>query len=45
VEGFRWSIGVGIVNGVGDNKLEPLGTATRAHVAQLIMKFDKMING
>ena len=45
VEGFRWAIGVGIVNGVGENKLEPLGTATRAHVAQLIMKFDKMING
>ena len=39
-DGFRWAVGEGIVNGMGNNNLAPQGTATRAQVAQVIMKLD-----
>jgi hypothetical protein len=43
-EAFRWAVGEGIVNGFGKNNLKPQGTATRAQVAQIIMKFHRMGN-
>ncbi|MBR6825547.1 MAG: S-layer homology domain-containing protein [Oscillospiraceae bacterium] len=42
-EAFRWAVGEGIVNGLGHNNLGPQGTATRAQVAQIIMKFHRMV--
>ena len=42
---FAWAVGTGLVNGMGHNNLEPQGTATRAQVAQLIMKYHRMLNG
>ncbi len=41
-EAFRWAVGEGIVNGLGKNNLAPQGTATRAQVAQVIMKCHRM---
>ncbi|MBR5514841.1 MAG: S-layer homology domain-containing protein [Clostridia bacterium] len=32
---------VGVVKGVGDNRFNPMGTATRSEAAQLMMNFDK----
>ncbi|MBE6574027.1 MAG: hypothetical protein E7652_06505 [Ruminococcaceae bacterium] len=32
---------IGVVKGVGDNKFNPKGTATRSEAAQLMMNFDK----
>lgn len=32
---------IGVVKGVGDNRFNPKGTATRAEAAQLMMNFDK----
>ena len=40
VEPFAWAIGAGIVNGVTKDTLKPLGTATRAQVAKVIMVLD-----
>ncbi len=42
VDAFAWAVGEGIVNGLGKNNLGPKGTATRAQVAQVIMKFHRM---
>ncbi|MBR6514926.1 MAG: S-layer homology domain-containing protein [Clostridia bacterium] len=33
----------GIVSGMGENKFEPRGNATRAQVAQMMMQFDKFM--
>ena len=30
----------GIINGVGDNKLSPKGSATRAQVATMLMRYE-----
>ena len=40
VDAFAWAIGAGIVNGVTKDTLKPLGTATRAQVAKVIMVLD-----
>ena len=40
VDAFAWAIGRGIVNGVTKDTLKPLGTATRAQVAKVIMALD-----
>lgn len=39
VESMEWAIGSGVINGKGSGILDPLGTATRAEVAQMFMNF------
>lgn len=39
-DAFRWAIGAGIIRGKGNGILDPLGTATRAEVAQIVMNYD-----
>ena len=38
-EGLRWAVQLGIVQGVGNNKLAPKGDATRAQAATMIQRF------
>ena len=38
-EAMRWATENGILNGYANGSLNPLGTATRAHVAQMIKNF------
>ena len=38
-ESMSWAIGCEIINGVGNNKLDPQGDATRAQVATLLVRF------
>ena len=42
-EEMAWAIGDGIMNGVGDNRLSPQGTATRAQVAAMVQRFMKQV--
>lgn len=35
---------IGVVSGMGDNMFQPRGNATRAQVAQMMMKFDLYLN-
>ena len=39
VEAMQWAVAEGLINGVGDNTLNPQGTATRAQVATILMRF------
>lgn len=39
VSAMQWAVGAGIINGRGENQLAPSGTATRAEVATMIMRF------
>ena len=39
--GMKWAVGVGIISGQGNGNLDPLGTATRAEAATMIMRFLK----
>jgi hypothetical protein len=38
-EPMTWAAGTGLINGMGNGRLEPLGNSTRAQVAQVIMNF------
>lgn len=40
-EAMAWAVGGGLINGTGAGKLDPQGTASRAQVAQILMKFGK----
>ena len=37
--GLKWAYENGIVNGMGDNMLQPLGNATRAQISAMIMRY------
>ena len=39
VEALDWATGEGLISGVGNNKLEPTGSATRAQAAMILMRF------
>lgn len=39
VDAANWAIGVGLLQGVGNNTLSPAGRATRAQVATILMRF------
>lgn len=39
VEAMKWAVGVGLISGVGNNMLDPTGSATRAQVATILMRF------
>jgi hypothetical protein len=43
-EALKWATGAGLING-SDGKIVPKGTATRAQVAQIILKFCRNIIG
>lgn len=36
---MQWAVAEGYISGMGDNQLAPQGTATRAEIASLIMRF------
>lgn len=38
-----WAVGTGLLNGTGDNRLSPQGTATRAQVAAIMQRFCETI--
>ena len=39
VSAMNWAVGQGIMNGKGNNTLDPQGTATRAEVAKMLMVY------
>ena len=39
VDSMRWACGTGLINGMGNNRLEPQGTATRAQMATVLQRF------
>ena len=39
VDAFKWVVTNGIVNGMDDGTLNPKGNASRAQVAQILMRF------
>ena len=43
LQGIRWALENGIMNGVNSTQIDPLGRLTRAQCAALIMRFDKNI--
>ena len=38
-EALSWAVGAKLVSGMGNNALNPAGTATRAQVATILMRF------
>lgn len=38
-EALQWAIAVGILNGTDGNRLDPLGSATRAQCAAMLVRF------
>ena len=42
-QGLSWGVGAGVINGKSSTQLDPLGTATRAEIAQIMMNFCKNI--
>ena len=41
IPAFQWACGSGVVNGMTESTLAPQGTATRAHVATILMRFQE----
>ena len=39
IEAMNWAVSVGLLSGVGNNILNPAGTATRAEIATVLMRF------
>ena len=39
VDAMAWAVGAGILSGKAGNVLDPRGTATRAEVAAILMRF------
>ena len=44
VDDVKWCVGNGIINGVGSNRLDPLGNATRAQMAAMFHRFMDRFN-
>ena len=44
-EAMSWAYSRGIVNGVGGNRLDPNGGATRAQAATMILRYLKLSEG
>lgn len=45
VDAMAWANHAGLISGMGDHTLQPRGSATRAQVAAILMRFCKSING
>lgn len=43
VEPIAWAVGSGLISGMEDGRLSPLGTATRAEVATILMRLEAVI--
>ena len=41
IPAFQWACGAGVVDGYADGTLKPEATATRAHVAKMLMNLLK----
>ncbi|MBQ3216295.1 MAG: S-layer homology domain-containing protein [Oscillospiraceae bacterium] len=41
---IRWGVDTGLLGGVGGNLLDPQGSATRAQVATILMRFSLLLN-
>ena len=39
---MAWAVEEGILNGMNDGTLQPQGTATRAQVAAMLMRFEEL---
>ena len=39
---MRWAINKGLITGVSNTELDPQGTATRAQVATILMRFGEL---
>ena len=42
-DAMTWTVGAELINGVGDNKLEPEGNAQRAQIATILYRFCKNV--
>lgn len=42
---LRWAVPLGIMNGISDTSLDPLGRITRAEAAAMISRFDQIVLG
>ena len=42
LDAMRWAVEAGVINGMGDDTLNPQGTITQAQAAQMLMQFDKL---
>ena len=42
VDAVGWTIGMRVINGMGDGTVAPQGTATRAQVAQMLLNYDNI---
>ncbi len=45
IHSVNWALEAGLLQGTGKNRLSPQGTATRAQVAQIITRTDKILKG
>lgn len=45
VEAMSWAVGSGLISGIGDNLLDPGGSATRAQLAAILMRFCENVAG
>ena len=43
VNALAWAVSEGLVNGMGDNTLQPVGTATRAQTATILMRYSENV--
>ena len=43
IPAMQWACGAGIITGVTDSTLVPTGTATRAQVATMLMRFAEKV--
>ena len=43
MDAMRWANAVGLLTGTSDSTLSPRGTATRAQLAAVIMRYDKLV--
>ncbi len=40
---MTWAVSVGLINGVGENKLDPTGNSTRGQVATVIVRYATLV--
>lgn len=42
-DAMNWAVSIGLINGMGDNSLAPQGSATRAQVATVLMRYVELL--
>lgn len=43
VDAMNWAVGIGLLSGIGNNMLDPTGSATRAQAAMILMRFCEQV--